>query len=281
MPAFLDDYAFLVQGLLSLVAATGDEGWLTEARRLQAEQDDRLLDPKDGGYFAAGDDAHLLFRAKPAFDGALASGNGVTVTNLFELFRRTGDARYRERALQTLSAFADGMAVAPLGHVTLIGAVRLAEAAGPVSAAEAASAAPVGQGLPVIASSAPPEDLEDTARDVVSAVARLLPGGEGFRSFTLDLDIRPGFHLNANPASSAALVPTTIHAVLGRLRSVRYPGGQSFSTGSESVMVYLGRVAITGEIEAPEAGAPALEVTYQACDDRRCLPTITRLVRFS
>ena len=92
IPAFLDDYAFLVEGLLRLFEATGEERWRDEARRLQAEQDRRLLDAEGGGYFAAGEDPRLLFRAKPAFDGAVASGNGFAALNLLELAALTGDS---------------------------------------------------------------------------------------------------------------------------------------------------------------------------------------------
>jgi uncharacterized protein len=279
VPAFLDDYAFLIDGLLSLADATRDESWTKQAVRLQTEQDERLLDPKDGGYFAAGDDEHLLLRTKPAFDGALASGNGVSATNLIELYRRTGDVGYRERALQTLGAFADNMAVAPLGHVTLIGAVaRLAAVPAPRSAPAARPnvplAAPPGAKAPI-------EDLEETAREVVAVLARLEPAGDGFRPFTVELHIQAGWHVNANPSSAPALVPTKVAAVLGRLRNVAYPGGQPFPAGGEPLLVYRGRVQITGEIEAPGAGAPSLELTYQACDDRRCLPAVARLVRFA
>jgi hypothetical protein len=45
------------------------------------------------------------------------------------------------------------------------------------------------------------------------------------------------------------------------------------------VPVYRGRVVIEGEIEHRGGGAPAVEVRYQACDDSRCLPPVTRIVR--
>jgi hypothetical protein len=38
-------------------------------------------------------------------------------------------------------------------------------------------------------------------------------------------------------------------------------------------------VKVEGEIEHPGGGAPAVELTYQACDATRCLPSVTRLVR--
>jgi hypothetical protein len=45
------------------------------------------------------------------------------------------------------------------------------------------------------------------------------------------------------------------------------------------VPVYAGEVTIEGEIEHRGGGAPAVEIAYQACDDARCLPLVTRIVR--
>jgi hypothetical protein len=36
---------------------------------------------------------------------------------------------------------------------------------------------------------------------------------------------------------------------------------------------------IEGEIEQRGSGAPAVEVRFQACDDARCLPPVSRIVR--
>jgi uncharacterized protein YyaL (SSP411 family) len=268
IPAFLDDYAFLIEGLLRLHAATDDERWLREANRLQLEQERRLGDPA-GGCFAAGQDERLLFRAKPAFDGAVASGNGVTVLNRLDLARLTGDPTHRERAEAALGAFAEAVHEASLAHLTLLRATaRLGDAvvASPLAstAADAAESA---------------EDLEDTAREVVEVVGRLGAGsGESWRPFTVELKIRRGWHLNANPAGER-LIPTTLAPVLGKLRALRYPEGEPFGPPVDGIRVYGGRVRLAGEIEHEGGGAPAVELTYQACDDRRCLPPVTRVVR--
>ncbi|HSD65215.1 MAG TPA: thioredoxin domain-containing protein, partial [Vicinamibacteria bacterium] len=119
IPAFLDDYAFLVEGLLQLHGATGEKRWLAEAVRLAEEQERRLGDGPNGGCFGAGEDPRLLFRAKPAFDAAVASGNGVAALNAVELARLTGEPSWAGRAEAALLAFADGMARAPLAPVTL------------------------------------------------------------------------------------------------------------------------------------------------------------------
>jgi len=274
----LDDYAFFIAGLLRLSAATGDRSFLREARRLQAEQDLRLGDPEEGGYFAGGEDPRVLFRAKPAYDGAVASGNGIAVLNLLELAERTGEAAHRDRAEAALGTFAEGMSAAPLAHATLVRALpRLAapraSAAGAAAVPGTAAAAGLA-GAPAL----PDADLEDQAREVVDVAGRLGPGDEGWRPFTVELNIRKGWHLNGNPAGGS-LVATSMGPVLGRLRSLRYPPGVSFGPPGHAVPVYSGRVTLEGEIDHAGGGAPAVELSYQACDETRCLPPLTRLVR--
>jgi uncharacterized protein len=270
VPALLDDYAFLVEGLLDLHAASGEQRWLDEAVRLAEEQERRLGDP-DGGYFAAGADPRLLVRVKPAYDGAVASGNGVAAANAVELARRTGDAAHRRRAEGTLRAFASAMAEAPLAHVTLIRAVErlgtLPEA--PAAAVKAEVPAAVTAG----------EALEEEAYAAVEIDARLgTSEDEEWKPFRLELNVRKGWHVNANPAG-AGLVPVTVAGVVGRVRGLRYPAGSAWNGGAGELPVYTGRVVIEGEIERRGGGAAGVEVSYQACDDARCLPPVARIVR--
>ncbi len=265
IPAFLDDYAFLVGGLLALHSATGDERWLREAARLAGEQDERLGDAERGGYFAAGPDPRVLFRSKPAYDGAVASGNGIAALNLIELARLTGDASFRERAEATVRAFGRGISAMPLAHVTMVRALRRLQGP-PASRPEAVAGETAG-------------GLEDEARGVVEVSGRLDPGNGPWRPFVLELDVREGWHLNANPASLPSLVPTSVEAVLGALRDVRYPEGETVGSETEPICVYRRRVLIEGEVEQPSGGAPAVQLTYQACDETRCLPSVSRMVR--
>jgi uncharacterized protein YyaL (SSP411 family) len=272
--AYLDDYAFLISGLLELHAASGEPRWLAEAVRLSEEQERRLGDPGGGGYYAAGADPRLLVRAKPAFDGAVASGNGVAALNAVELARRTGEAPYRERAAGTLGAFAPGMAEAPLAHVTLVRAlVRLR---GLPEMATTAAAAPVTK--PAAASSAS-DALEEEAYAVVEIDGRLgTSEDDDWKPFRIELDVRRGWHVNANPAG-AGLVPVSVAGVIGGVRGVRYPAGVPWDGGAGAVPVHAGRVVIEGEIERRGGGAVSVEVSYQACDEARCLPPVARIVR--
>jgi len=105
-PAFLDDYAFLIAGLLDLYEARPDPRWLREAIDLQAALDALHWDPAGGGYFeTAADHEALLARAKPAYDGATPSGNSVAALNLLRLAEFTGSPGYLERLGLLLSAF--------------------------------------------------------------------------------------------------------------------------------------------------------------------------------
>ena len=280
VPALLDDYAFLVEGLLQLHEATGEVEWAEEAVRLAEEQEARLGDPAAGGFFAAGADPRLLFRAKPAFDGAVASGNGISALNLVALARLTGEPAFAERARRTVLAFAEGMTQVPLAHVTL---VRALEALGqlelPAGATSPAAAAPAVAAAPVPAAPTAASSLEDEAYDALEIEATLGSSeDEEWKPFRLELAVKKGWHLNANPAG-AGLGPTRVAGVRGPLRNVRYPAGSAWDGGAGPVPVYTGRVVIEGEIQQSGGGARALELVYQACDETRCLPELTRIVR--
>jgi uncharacterized protein YyaL (SSP411 family) len=105
-PAFLEDYAFVIAGLLDLYEAAPDPRWLREARALQAILDERYADRVGGGYFrAAHDGERLLAREKPGLDSAVPSGNSVEALNLLRLAGLTGEQRYAEQAALIFSAF--------------------------------------------------------------------------------------------------------------------------------------------------------------------------------
>ena len=299
VPGLLDDYAFLVEGLLQLHAATGEAAWLDEAVRLADEQEARLGDPEGGGFFAAGEDKDLLFRAKPAFDGAVASGNGISALNLVELSRLTGDPDFAARAEGTLLAFAGGVAQVPIAHVTLVRAIErlrdlqqrtlvapgggAARTAGPrptrAASGRASSAAAATPAATLEPAAAAAPSLEEEAYDAVDVEARLgSSDDEEWKPFRVEMDVRRGWHANANPAGDG-LAPTRVTGVLGGVRNVRYPQGESWDGGAGPVPVYRGRVRIEGEIEHRGGGAPAVEITYQVCDETRCLPAVTRIIR--
>jgi uncharacterized protein YyaL (SSP411 family) len=106
--AYLNDYAFFINGLLALHQATDEPHWLEEAKKLQAIQDQFYWDDAAGGYFfTSSDHEALLARAKDISDGAEPSGISVSAENLAWLARLSeGEQQmaYRDRAQKTLSS---------------------------------------------------------------------------------------------------------------------------------------------------------------------------------
>jgi len=102
----LDDYAFLVWGLIELYEATFKIEYLEEALRLQDDMIDHFWDTENGGFFFTPDDTEkLLIRSKEVRDGAIPSGNSIAFLNLIRLARMTGKARYEEKASALTKAF--------------------------------------------------------------------------------------------------------------------------------------------------------------------------------
>jgi uncharacterized protein YyaL (SSP411 family) len=114
LSAYLDDYAFLVEGLIALYGVTGNSRWLEEADRLTSLQIDLFWDDRCGGFFfTSRDHERLLARSKHATDSALPSGNAVSVGNLVSLGGLLNKPEYLDRAEQTLRAFAALLAQSP------------------------------------------------------------------------------------------------------------------------------------------------------------------------
>lgn len=124
---YLDDYAFLIWGLLELYTASGKPQYLQTAVQLQEEQDQLFRDEEDGGYHLTGSDAEkLLFRPKESYDGALPSGNSITALNLFRLARMTGDERWERQAERQLLDFRSVLEEHPSGYTAFLQALQFA-----------------------------------------------------------------------------------------------------------------------------------------------------------
>ncbi len=104
---YLDDYAFLVHGLLGLHDATNDKRWLDEAKALTDIMIQFHGDDKRGGFYYTSNDHEKLFaRSKEQYDGAQPSSNSIAASNLVRLWTKTGEERYAQRAEKTFKALA-------------------------------------------------------------------------------------------------------------------------------------------------------------------------------
>ena len=123
--AYLDDYAFLIHGLLDLFDATGNPQWLQAAVDKQTLLDRYYWDAAHGGYFMTAEDAEkLLIRDKPKYDGAEPCGNSVAVLNLLRLYQRTSQAAYKSKAEQVFGAFSRLLSGNGLGLPKMLAALE-------------------------------------------------------------------------------------------------------------------------------------------------------------
>lgn len=112
--AFLDDYAYLVWALLEMYEASFKPEYLVHAKDLIEELLTNFWDKEEGGFFFTGTNSEeLLVRKKTAYDGAMPSGNSVSMLNLIRLARLLGESTYEDNALAIARAFSDEIKRAP------------------------------------------------------------------------------------------------------------------------------------------------------------------------
>jgi len=116
----LDDYSFMVFGLLNLYEATFDPSYLASALELTEIMMADFSD-KNGGFFIGSKDAEkLMIRAKDSYDGAIPSGNSVAALNLFRLGKITGNTKWTDLGYSTLKAFTDKAKQSPTGFAHML-----------------------------------------------------------------------------------------------------------------------------------------------------------------
>jgi uncharacterized protein YyaL (SSP411 family) len=112
---YLEDYAYLIEGLLELYQTTFDPRWFLAAQEL-AETMIAHFQAPEGGFFDTSDDHEaLITRARDLQDNATPSGNAMAVTVLLKLAGFTNDLRYVDLAHHTLAEMQPMLAQYPLG----------------------------------------------------------------------------------------------------------------------------------------------------------------------
>ncbi|RPJ85822.1 MAG: thioredoxin domain-containing protein [Acidobacteria bacterium] len=113
---YLEDYAFVIEGLIALYQASGRSEWLVRADDLMKLQIERFSDGDAGHfYFTSSDHEQLLVRQKEYLDNATPSGNSVSCLNLLRLAQFFDRMGYRDRAAQMLGALSQALGRFPLG----------------------------------------------------------------------------------------------------------------------------------------------------------------------
>lgn len=121
IPGFLDDYAFLIWGLLELYEASLEASYLQKALKLNHYLLSHFWDEKEGGFGLTSSHQESFFiRPKNIYDGAFPSGNSVAVVNLFRLARMTANPDFEENASCLIRSFSQTVSSSPSAFTYLM-----------------------------------------------------------------------------------------------------------------------------------------------------------------
>ena len=305
---YLDDYAFLVRGMLGLYHATGEDRWLKEAQSLTNTMIRLLWDNEDGGfYFTLADQEYLVVRTKNPYDSALPSGNAVAINNLLTLTRISGEKDYLDKAQKSLRNFASVMQQSPGGFMHMLLAANHYLSTDWIEATEAEEEQHAEFALKLKEESginpfSPPKALsgkeialpsgDEVVKISVSALSKEQISPQHPFDIEVQLEIDEGWHINANPASDDFLIPSTVSVspdATVQVLSIKYPKGKllDLSFSDQPLSVYEGVLTIQMQLQLKpgvsreEAFPVDLNLEYQACDDQRCLPPSTNTIQLT
>jgi hypothetical protein len=259
VPALQEDYAFLAQGMIALYDETGRPLWLDRARELTDAMLRRFWDPVAGGLFMAEPSTATpaIARPKDDGDGPQPAGNAVALDVLVKLAQRTGEREYRARAEALVAAFAGAIKRTPAAYPHLLiglSQLRRGEAG----------------------------ERQYAAGGAVRAEARVARTGGQQATLTVDLELRPGWHVNADKPLQDYLVPTAVRLAVSdrgwRIERMAYPAPRETRLGlqPETLALYEGAVRIEALLQETGGLGGALpwlpvELHLQACSDQICL----------
>jgi len=116
----LEDYAYLVYGLLDLYESDFDAEFLAKAIELSESMLRLFWDDSKGGFFMQQRRNELPVSIKEGYDGPTPSGNSVAALILLRISEFTGDERFRRFAEQTVEIFHQDLDTEPSSHTFML-----------------------------------------------------------------------------------------------------------------------------------------------------------------
>lgn len=118
--AGLDEYAFLIRGLISLFEADGGSKWLAWAMEMTQILHEKYKAENGAFYQTDGTDESIILRKCQFSDGAEPSGNAIHCENLLRLYQLTLETEYLEQStdiLKGVKKYIDSYAPGYLYHM--------------------------------------------------------------------------------------------------------------------------------------------------------------------
>jgi uncharacterized protein len=124
--AFLDDYAFLIYGLIELYEAGFNDKYLQASVALTKIMLEDFWDTQHGGFYFTAKQQETVTRLKQVNDSAVPSGNSVALNDLLRLSRLSNEPTFEDYAHKLLHTFAGDVKGYPMGHTFMLAGLDFA-----------------------------------------------------------------------------------------------------------------------------------------------------------
>jgi len=268
LDATLDDYAFLIKGLLSLWRATPDDDLLDSAKSLTARAEE-LFGDNGQGYFYSQSSDYLLFRVKNGDDSAMPNANATMTHNLIDLYEITNEPIYLDQAKAITAFFLNGNKSVSVEFATMVHAtLRLQSSPSPLvgEGGEGGNSQHAQSSKSLIESPLPnpppQEGRESDSAVIITAALSPIQGTEC--ELLITLDIKPGWHINPAKVTEPFLIPTQIDIQGAEVITIAYPEAEH----------YEGRITILARIRLHYGEKRPIKVMirFQPCQGTSCGP---------
>lgn len=119
--AVLEDYAFIIWGLIELYKANSHSKYQEKCLYLHDQMMKLFWDEKQGGLYLYGlDSEELIVRPKELYDGAIPSGNSVAAFNMLRLYDITDDTKFKQFAERQFKTFGTIVKRNPLAYTHFV-----------------------------------------------------------------------------------------------------------------------------------------------------------------
>ena len=313
--AYLDDYAFLVAALLELNNTTKDSKWLTTAKDIAKRQNDLFYDESlQAFYYTAKNHEKLIARTSSIYDSVFPSANSVSIRNLIHMDTISGSVQFAAIAENTMKRFAPALNRSPASCAGFARAINQwlsqPENLKPVADSSIRHELPT----TILTALSSDEKVDESATTHPAVIQQasfrpVLPNASGTSAFdeadkpkplkvkiyplysklpvkgkctiAIELQIKRGWHINANPSKPDFLVPTSV--VLKskqkvKLTRIKYPEHHELQVdgSDEPYHVYDGKAIIyclleTDEKDTTKFSELEFQVNFQGCNSSACL----------
>jgi uncharacterized protein YyaL (SSP411 family) len=262
LDATLEDYAYLIKGLITLWRVTPDNALRDAAMALMARADDVFFDVQAPGYFFTQSATDMLVRIKSGDDGAMPNANAVMLHNLIDLADIAEEPAYLDKARALVAFFMDGNARILAEFSTMVhAALRL----------DMIDNGRRTQPLPKVFAG------HDVSDDIAAITSDLMALGDDRFELTVNLELKHGWHINAHEVTRPYLIATQFD-VQGEgveVTKIDYPKPlrRPNAEGGEALPVYAGLTVITAQItikDHDKGARPRILLRFQPCNGSTC-----------